>query len=160
MSSYPATAPTPPGLAFVAQILVDVGSPIDFGQTSEGHRRVVPIIGGTVSGPRLQGTVLPMGADFQLLRSTETTELDARYGLELDDGSLIYVHNLALRYGLAADIAKLNKGEPVDPSLIYFRCMPRLMTSASKWEWMNHTLFAGTGERLPSQVRINIFKVE
>ena len=42
--------------------------PLDFGQTQAGHRRVIPIAGGVVSGPKLQGRVVPGGADWQLLR--------------------------------------------------------------------------------------------
>jgi hypothetical protein len=151
--------PVPPPLSFVARILVDVGVPLDIGSTPEGHRRIVPILGGTVSGPDLQGHVLPGGADFQILRSPLSTDLDARYALELEDGARIYVHNLALRHGRAEDIDKLNQGQPVDPSRIYFRCTPRLTTESSKWSWLNHTVFLGTGERLPNQVGITIFRV-
>jgi hypothetical protein len=149
----------PPSLSFLARILVDVGEPVDVGRTPEGHRRIVPILGGTVSGPGVRGQVLPGGADFQILRSPVATDLDARYALELEDGSRIYVHNTAVRHGKPEDIEKLNQGDPVDPSKIYFRCTPRLTTESSTWSWMNHTLFLGTGERLPDQVGLTLFRV-
>ncbi|MDQ0675216.1 hypothetical protein QFZ36_002777 [Pseudarthrobacter siccitolerans] len=160
MTTPPANGqPVPPSLSFLARILVDVGEPVDIGRTPEGHRRIVPILGGTITGPGLQGTVLPGGADFQILRSSESTDLDARYALEIEDGSRIYVHNVAVRHGRAEDIDKLNQGQPVDASRIYFRCTPRLTTESSTWSWMNHTVFLGTGERLPNQVGITIFQV-
>ncbi|MBP2267245.1 hypothetical protein J3A64_002709 [Pseudarthrobacter sp. PvP004] len=101
--------PESPALTFLATLSVDVGSPVDVGPTPEGHRRIIPIVGGTVAGPGLNGRVLPAGADYQILRSAELTELDARYAVELDDGSVVYVHNLALRFGAAEDIARINR---------------------------------------------------
>ena len=61
------TTPQNPGLTFLATIDVAVGQPIEVGETAEGHRRIIPIIGGTVQGPALNGKVLPAGADFQVL---------------------------------------------------------------------------------------------
>ncbi|MGR0158790.1 DUF3237 domain-containing protein [Paenarthrobacter nitroguajacolicus] len=151
--------PGPPELTFLAKLSVNVGSPIDLGITPEGHRRIVPITGGTVSGPQLRGRVLPAGADYQILRSPELTELDARYAVELDGGAMLYVHNLALRFGAEEDIARLNRGEEVDPALIYFRCTPRFSTAAPEWQWLNHTITVGTGQRRPGSVEIDVYTV-
>lgn len=152
--------PETPGLTFLAELTVSVGEPIDVGLTSEGHRRVVPITGGTVSGPDLKGRVVPGGADYQLLRSATLTELDARYVLETTDGHRIYVHNAALRHGSSGDIARLNRGESVDAGSIYFRCWPRLTAAAPEWEWLNTRLAVGTGERHPDHVLIRIFLID
>ncbi|VXC13316.1 conserved hypothetical protein [Arthrobacter sp. 9V] len=151
--------PEAPALTFLATLSVDVGEPIDAGITPEGHRRIVPITGGTVSGPQIQGRVLPAGADYQILRSAELTELDARYAVELDGGAVIYVHNAALRFGAEKDIARLNRGEEVDPALIYFRCSPRFSTASPEWTWLNHTIMVGTGRRGPGSVEIDVFTV-
>ena len=43
-----------PGLSLVTELSAKVGAPIDVGQTPHGVRRIVPILGGEVSGPRLQ----------------------------------------------------------------------------------------------------------
>lgn len=151
--------PAPPPLEFLAELSVNVQAPIDAGPAPTGHRRIVPITGGTVTGPSLTGTVLPGGADFQLLHSPELTELDARYMVEASDGALIHVHNSALRHGSAADIARLNRGEAVDPAAIYFRCSLRFSTASKEWSWLNHVVAVGTGERYPDAVRIAVFIV-
>lgn len=151
--------PEPPVLTFLAKLTVQVGPPIDVGPTPEGHRRIVPILGGTVQGPTLRGRVLPAGADFQVLRTPELTELDARYALETDGGAVIYVHNVALRHGRPEDIARLNRGEHVDPAAIYFRCTPRFSTAASEWSWLNNVLAVGTGTRMPDAVEIDVFTI-
>ena len=80
------TPASPPPLTHVATLHIDVGAAIEVGTTPQGVRRVVPITGGRVSGPLLTGRVLPGGADFQIIRSTTTTEVEARYVLESDDG--------------------------------------------------------------------------
>ncbi|MGN6659957.1 MAG: DUF3237 family protein, partial [Achromobacter mucicolens] len=42
-----------PRLEHVATVVVDVGAPQEVGDTPQGRRRVIPITGGTVQGPRL-----------------------------------------------------------------------------------------------------------
>ncbi|MGU3291819.1 DUF3237 domain-containing protein [Williamsia sp. M5A3_1d] len=153
------TPPSAPALEFVAHLSIDVGSPIDLGDLPHGHRRVVPILGGTVFGPRLRGRVLPVGADHQHLRSERVTELDARYVLETEDGARISVHNVGLRVGSAADVAALLRDEPVDPHRIYFRTRPTLSSAHPAHAWLAETLFVATGERTPTTVELDVFAV-
>ncbi|WP_312182721.1 DUF3237 domain-containing protein [Arthrobacter sp.] len=148
-------------LTFLATISVQVGEPIEVGRTSAGLRRVIPILGGKVEGPQLRGTVLPAGADFQILRSSTLTELEAKYVLETDSGERLYVNNFGLRTGSEADISALLRGEPVDPARIYFRCTPRIEAPAGGvWEWLSSRVLVGTGIRLPDEVRLDISVVE
>ena len=53
------------------------------GHGPTGERRIVPILGGTVVGPRLSGDILPGGADYQLIRPDGVAEIEARYTLRL-----------------------------------------------------------------------------
>lgn len=144
-------------LAFEAE--VEVGNPVEVGAVPGGVRRLVPINGGTVSGPMFNGKILPGGADHQVLQPDGFTQLDARYVLQSNDGDKIYVVNRGMRYGSPEVLAKLNAGERVDPSLIYFRTAATLETSAPKLQWMNHTLFICVGERYPNKVVVRFFKV-
>ena len=72
-----------------------LGPVVEVGQTPTGHRRVIPIVGGTVSDG-LAGTVLPGGADWNLERPDGSTELWARYELRLADGAVVSVTNTAV----------------------------------------------------------------
>ena len=153
------STPVPPPLEFVAHLSIDVGAPIDLGDLPDGHRRMVPILGGTVTGSRLRGRVLPAGADHQHLRSARVTELDARYVVETDDGARIAVHNVGLRVGSADDVAALLRDEPVDPDRIHFRTQPRLSTAHPDHAWINDILFVATGERTPTTVELDVFAV-
>jgi hypothetical protein len=154
------TTPQTPSLSFLTTIEVAVGEPIEVGETPEGHRRIIPIVGGTVEGPALNGKVLPAGADFQILKSGTLTELQAQYAIETDDGDRIYVSNFGLRSGSADDITALVRGESVPPERIYFRCSPRLSSAGERWAWLGSKIIVGTGERHPNAVRLNLFVVE
>ena len=87
----------PPKLELAFEASVNVGNPVEVGIVPGGTRRLVPINGGTFSGPLLKGTILPGGADNQLLQSDGFTQLDARYVLQTDDGKKIYVVNQGIR---------------------------------------------------------------
>ncbi len=143
-----------PRFRFFADLCVDVGTAQDVGTTAHGGRRLIPILGGTARGEGWSARVLPGGADFQRIVHAGLAELDARYVLETDAGDLIYVSNQALRSGDAQLMARLARGEPVDPAQIYFRCAPRLETASRALAWVNERLFVGTGARHPDQVRM------
>ena len=74
---------------------VEVGEVLEVGRTSTGFRRVIPILGGTVSGG-LQGEVLPGGADWNTTRPDGTVHLWARYEFRTADGAVVSVVNEAV----------------------------------------------------------------
>jgi hypothetical protein len=153
-----ATCPSP-SLEHIATISVDVGRPQEVGDTPGGARRVIPILGGIVSGPAFTGKVLSGGADFQIIRSSSFTDIHARYVIETDDGEMLYVENSGIRTGSPEDIAALAQGRSVDPARIYFRTLPRFETASRKLAWLNTHLFVGTGARHPDKVQLEFFVI-
>jgi hypothetical protein len=148
-----------PGLSHIADLLVDAAPPIDIGQTPAGVRRIIPLLGGTVTGPRLNGHMLPGGADFQIWRSDKCTEIHARYVLKTDAGQQIYVENTGLRHGPAEAMDRLARGEPVDPGIIYFRTVARFETAAPEYGWLTRAIVLCSGARYPDRVSIRFFEV-
>ncbi|MES2926558.1 MAG: DUF3237 domain-containing protein [Pseudomonadota bacterium] len=148
-----------PRLKFFADLRVEVGAPQQVGQTVHGLRRLIPINGGTATGDGWSARVLPGGADFQLIVNDRLSELDARYVLETDAGDFIYVQNRAVRSGPPELIARLVRGEPVDPAQIYFRCSPSFETAAPALSWMGERMFVGTGARYPDAVVMRFFEL-
>ena len=143
----------------IADLTVVVGAPIEIGKTAAGERRVVPIVGGEVSGPRLKGLVLPVGADYQLIRSDGVTELHARYIIQTPAGSRIYIENSGLRHGPPEAMERLRRGEPVDPALIYFRTAVKFETSDEELGWLTRHIFVCSGSRQPDRVLISIYQI-
>src|SRR5215217_1639873 len=96
---------------------ITLGPPQELGETPHGVRRIIPITGGKFHGERLQGRVLPGGADWQVKRSDGVSELQARYTVETVDGALVYVRNAGLRHGPPEIMERLARGEDVVPQL-------------------------------------------
>lgn len=148
---------TEPRLEFFADVEVNVATPQEVGRTPRGLRRLIPILGGDVKGDGWTARILPGGADFQLVVSETSAELDARYTLQTDGGELIYVQNRAVRSAAPDVMARLVRGEKVDPSQVYFRCSPRFETASKKFAWINERMFVGTGMRLPDKVVLRFY---
>lgn len=97
---------------------------------------------GTVSGPRLNGTLIPQGgADWATVRDDGVIDLDAHYMIEADDGTLIHIKNSGylVRGAPGAD------GKPSQPS--YFRITPRFRAPVGEHDWLSRTIFVGYGVR-------------
>lgn len=149
-----------PKLHFFAELAVQVDKPVEVGRTPRGLRRMISILGGQVRGDGWTAKVLPGGADYQLVIGDTLAELQAHYVLETDGGDLVYVRNQAIRSAPPEVTARLLKGEPVDPSLVYFRCAPTLETASKALGWVNERLFVGTGVRKPAQVEMKFFLLD
>jgi Protein of unknown function (DUF3237) len=148
-----------PKLAFIFAAHAKVDPALDLGDVGKGGRRIVPITGGDFSGPQLSGTVLPGGADWQIIRHDGVAELEARYTLQTDDGALIYVRNVALRHGPAEVMAALAAGRTVDPSTYYFRGTTFFETGAERYSWLGKRVVVCTGKREPAGVQLRFFQV-
>ena len=132
----------------------------NLGETPLGRRRIIGITGGSFSGRRLSGKVLPGGADWQLIRADGVACLDARYTLECGDGALIYVNNKGLRHGPKEAMERLSRGEEVDPALIYTRTTPWFETSDARYAWLNKIVCVGTGARRAAAVELDFYEVK
>jgi Protein of unknown function (DUF3237) len=147
-----------PALEPVATIHIELAPPIDLGSAPDGHRRVVPIVGGWFEGFG-GGVVLPAGADFQVLVSETITTLHARYVLQADTGARLDVENRGIRTASPEDTAALVRGETVPPDRVYFRSSPRFTTSDGDLAWVNGALFVARGTRHPDEVVLAVFRV-
>jgi hypothetical protein len=152
------TLPTPQ-LKWFADLSVQVGRAQEIGRTARGVRRVIPILGGEAAGDGWRASVLPGGADFQLLIGDTLAELDARYVLRTEAGELVYVQNSALRSAAPDAMARLARGEPVDPAQVYFRCRPSFETASPSLQWITERMFIGTGARHPDKVVMTFFEL-
>jgi hypothetical protein len=146
-------------LRHLCELVVELADPIELGTSARGRRRIIPIIGGTVSGERLAGRILNVGADWQTILADGTAELDTRYSIETHDGAIIDIRNFGFRHGPPEVIEALARGEPVDASRYYMRTHPRFETGDERYFWLNRTICVGTGSREPRCVRISVCEV-
>ena len=121
-----------PEMEFVMQLKVTLDAPYTVGETPKGRRTVIPITGGTFEGPRLKGTILSGGADWQLAKGNRT-EVEAIYSIKTEDGVFIHIRNRG--------IISMGQDAEGKPSF-YFKCAPTFEAPEdSKYAWLNNSLF-------------------
>jgi len=152
---------TPPQLAFVCELKVTIDSVQTVGKTAHGTRKIIPITGGTFEGPKLKGTVLSGGADYQFVNSEETrTEIEAIYSIRTDDGVLIHIRNVGLVYKSPEVIKKQQDGNSVSWEDIYFRASPKFEAPIdSPYDWLNNAIFVCKGVPTKEYVSIQVWKI-
>jgi hypothetical protein len=155
LMSYPPI----PVLDPVCTLQVDLGPIREMGQGRGGLRRLVPIIGGTVEGPLLNGRILDLGADWQTVFSDGLAELDTRYAVQTHDGATIDIRNFGFRHGPAEVMQAMARGEQVSSDAYYMRTQARLETGDSRYDWVNRTLFVGSGSRQAGAVTVALFAI-
>jgi hypothetical protein len=142
-----------PRLTMIYRLEATLGEVLDVGDVVGGRRRIVPLTGGTFSGPELNGGLLPgASADWQIVLADGTALGDIRYILQTDRGDLVYVRSRGVRHGSAEVLGRLSRGEDVDASEYTFRTWTRIETSAAALDWLNKGVFVGVAGRQPGGV--------
>ena len=129
---WPAIPLAPPQASFVYEAVVDIGPTEMLGEGPLGERRIVPILGGAFAGPRLRGSILPGGADRQLVRRDGVRRLDALYEMRTDDGAVITVRNQVL----------IDPGTADTPD--YRFSSLEIVAPDGPYAWLNRRVFVGT----------------
>ena len=124
--------PSAPTLEFAFEEIVMLGAGVPVGGTSLGSRNMIPITGGTFSGPGIQGTIIPGGWDWQLQRADGCTQIKADYMIKTDDGVVINVVNTGALC------------PPKDGKFTPARTQPVFEAPLGKYDWLNRSAFIGT----------------
>ncbi len=150
----------PPALRPFCTLEVEAGPPRILGMGRLGQRRIIPIVGGRVSGPRIEGRILPGGADWLTVSHDNLSLMDARYALETRDGAIIEMTDQGYRHGPEAVMKSLAAGETVSPDAYYMRSTIRLETGDPAYAFVNRMVFVGTGAKTTTGVQIDIYAIE
>ncbi len=148
--SIPGSAAAPdatPKLEFVFEEMVTLDKAVTVGDTAFGHRQYIPITGGSVTGPKLKGKILPGGWDWQLQLVNGCSSLSAEYRLQAEDGTIIYVSN---------------KGMLCVEEKVFTR--PVFEAPKGAYEWLTEGTFVGvltvTGDSGHPAVRITFYQAK
>jgi muconolactone delta-isomerase len=142
-----------PRLHPLYQLDATLGEPVDLGDSGRGRRRIVPLTGGTFTGPTISGKLLSgASADWQTVLPDGTAIADVRYTLVTSDGDMLYVQARGTRHGSADVLSRLARGENVDASEYMFRTHTEIETAAPELDWLNKGVFVSVGGRQPSGV--------
>ncbi|MEM1244956.1 MAG: DUF3237 domain-containing protein [Acidobacteriota bacterium] len=152
-------------MEYLFELRVKLDPPIESAGTPEGHRMVVIAESGTVSGPRLNGRVLPRsGGDWARVRSDGSGALDVRLSLETDDGAIVHMTYGGRMMPLDGDFDyALDFSKPDDregASRYYFRTNPLFETGDARYAWLNHTVCIGKGRTGDGGVIYEVFAAQ
>jgi hypothetical protein len=150
-----------PRLRHVYRLEATLGEPLDLGEVAGARRRIVPLTGGGFTGPDIRGSLLPgASADWQSIRPDGTAIGDIRYTLQTRDGALLFVRARATRHGDPEVLARLARGDNVDPAEYVFRASVQIETAAPELEWLNKGVFISVGGRSSMGVTYDTYVVE
>ena len=150
-----------PRLTEIFRLEASLGEALDVGKVAQGRRRIVPLTGGTFTGPELNGILLPgASADWQIVLPDGSAIGDIRLTLQTDDGDLLYVRSQGVRHGSAEVLARLSRGEDVDASEYVFRTATQIETAAPEFDWLNKGVFISVAGRQPGGVIYEVYLVE
>lgn len=155
------THPFQPQLEFAFTVSIELSKPYYLRPSSMGSERAaVYAAAGTVEGPNIRGRVIPYsGGDFPLVRPNGVIDFDARYLLELDDGTLVYLQSRGYRWAVPDATERMQRNEALEPHEYYMRVSPKFDVPDGPHEWLGRHVFIGVAEKMPGANRIHYFKV-
>lgn len=132
---------------YLFDLHLDIARPsetIALGVSGSGTRFIFPITGGWVRGPKVNGTVKPLGADWAFIRPDNAFIIDVRILLETDDGAFIDI----IYDGIATftDEQIEGFGQGVFPKEAQCLITPRFQTGHSSYLWLNKIKAVASGK--------------
>jgi hypothetical protein len=165
MENGESTKKPSPGLEYAFTLHVDLLPPVSYGTFDEGDKRFIPISGGKVDGPKLQGTILPGGGDWNTVHRNGVVDVWARYSIMASDGTIIGITN-AGRGRSSQSVMEGVFENGIDQgsdgsSGWYTKTFPQFEVAPGSYEWLAKTCFMGD-LLLPTEkghVKIDVFEV-
>jgi hypothetical protein len=158
MSATP-SLPAPPALVPMCRINCEVGEVVSLGPAPGGERRYVPLGGGSVAGPELDGEVVAGGVDWQVQHADGTLDIQAHYVVRCTDGALVEVRSEGLRHGPPEVMARLARSEPVAAGEYVFRTVILFTTGAPRWSHLNKVMAIAVGSREARRVLLDVYRI-
>lgn len=149
----------PPALVPMCQVRCEVEKLVTLGAGPYGERRYIPLKGGTVHGPELNGRLVDGGVDWQINRGDGVLDISAHYVIQADDGALIEVTSVGMRHAEPPVMARLARGELVDPKEYFFRTLIRFQTGAAAWVHLNKVMAIASGRREARLVVLDYYRL-
>ena len=151
--------PAPPALVPMTRVRCEVAALVSLGVAPYGERRYVPLGGGTVVGPELNGEIVAGGVDWQVHRADGVLDIAAHYVIRAVDGGLIEVRSDGMRHGPPAVMARLARGEAVARDEYFFRTVVRFSTGAPAWLHLNKVIALALGQRESRAVLLDFYRI-
>jgi hypothetical protein len=133
-----------PTVTIETEYLMTLEAPLDPAFQVVGQRVIVNVpAGGTVHGPKINGTLIPPSGDWLIPMPDGSARIDVRTTIKTDDGELIFVEYNGVIFASKEVNDRFGKGEVITSKDEYFVTAPRFTTASKKYEWINHLQAVG-----------------
>lgn len=164
-----ATRAAPPGLhqhPVLAELpvehLLDMAVDLEPAQlipTPVGTRMTFVARGGTVTGPGIDGEILPGGGDWLLVGDDRIGRVDVRSTIRTHDGALVHCEARGVISIPPDGLARLAAGERLPFAKTYVRTTPRFETADERYSWLNGIVAVAHNELSPNHVDYRVYRV-
>ena len=138
-----------PELIPVFEAKVKIGEAQLVGSVYGYQRRIVPILGGEVSGENIRGEILEGGSDWQQIHDNQV-RIETRYTIKTSDGYLIYMVNRGIR-----GIKQNQANEPVT----YMRTHTFFEVEKGPYQWLNESLFVSVAKKTDQGIHHQFYQL-
>ena len=105
---------------------------------------VFNVLDGALEGPRVNAKALAPSGDWIQVQPNGNWKLDVRLLFQTSDDEIIFCYYNGVLKADESVFQRINAGESVPGSDMYFRSTPYFQTSSPKYAWMNDIACVGT----------------
>ena len=144
-----------PTVSIETEYLATMETPVEPAQ-SAGSRVIVNVpAGGTVRGPKINGTIVPPSGDWLIVMPDGSPRLDVRATIKTDDGEIILVTYTGVANSSKEARDRFNNGEVLtSKDYEYFITAPQFTTGSKKYDWLNQIQAVGKMVSIQRGVKI------
>ena len=102
-----------------------------------GARIIVNVTGGTIQGPKINGTLVEPSGDWLMPMPDGSLRLDVRSTIKTNDGEFILVEYNGVIVSPKEVSDRFSKGEVITAKDEYFLTAPRFTTASKNYDWLN-----------------------
>lgn len=147
-------------LAPLFHMKAHVDAPIQIGPLPTGTRRIFAATGGTITGERVSGKVLPGGGEWLLDAGDGFGQVDVRLLIETHDGAHVYMRYSGLMDFNEVVAGKLAQGQSTEFGDNPFLTHVRFECADARYDWLTRTIAVGEGRMHPDCVEYAIYALE
>jgi hypothetical protein len=108
-----------------------------------GARYIFNVIGGTIQGPKINGTFVAPSGDWGMPMPDGSYRLDVRASIKTNDGEFIFVEYNGVVSASKEVSDRYLKGDVITAKDEYFFSAPTFTTTSKNYDWLNKVQVVG-----------------